>query len=197
MEFSPQFVISGDVKEAGLEAEAEVFDQCVAQVGLALRLLEELESAHLRAALCAGADLLRTTQLELPIARIAVGARDEERTDQRRHLGANRSFGGRRRNSRQRSLAQRGDSRRRFEIGLAAVAPRYYRAGYHIAEACAPGLPPDRVDEAVKDTVRRVQAQCRHTSEERAAREAERRLRGVDADIRSAAAVTDDAVAGL
>ena len=73
---SPQ---STGVEKPGLEPEAQVFGEYVAQVGLALRLPQELEGAHLGAALGPGADLDGAAELELAEARIAVAARHEER----------------------------------------------------------------------------------------------------------------------
>src|SRR5215471_19358413 len=75
------FVSLRHVKDPGLEAKAQIFEQGDAQVGIALRLLEEVEGAHFRTVVGAGANLGGAGGAELGISRIAINYRSEQRSE--------------------------------------------------------------------------------------------------------------------
>ena len=117
--------------------------------------------------ICAGA-----AQFELAVARVAVVARDEQRPDQRLDLGAERRLlaGGRVGGS---GLPQRGErASRSAQLGLAAIAPRHGRAGRHVAEAHATGLPAHGLRPAVEDAVGRADRVCAMDAAEECVRSA-------------------------
>src|SRR5205814_2212633 len=58
-------LVSGCVKNSGLEAEAQVIVEAGAEVRLALRLFQETESAHLRAIVRAAGNFRGDRELEL------------------------------------------------------------------------------------------------------------------------------------
>src|SRR5437879_12820686 len=84
--------LSSRVEDAGLEAEAQVLVQANPRVGLTLRFVELVESAHLGFVVGTGPDLRWAADAKLPVAGGAVPgggqARDEPRHDLRLDLRA-------------------------------------------------------------------------------------------------------------
>src|SRR5271155_577568 len=142
-EISPAMTISlGHVKDSGLSAEAHVLRYDGAQVGLTLRLLEEVEGAHFGAVIGAGANLDGAVGGELDVAGLAV---DDAGEGWRQALLC-----------RQRIDGGVGASKR--EIGLAAEAPRHARlVDGKNAIADASGLTALDEDCAGKDAVTGIQ----------------------------------------
>ena len=84
--------------QPGRQAQAQVFVERVAQVGLALGLAQLLVGAHLGATLGPGAYLHRAAQIQLTQSRVAIAACAEQRTHRGLDLGAQgRLFRARRR----------------------------------------------------------------------------------------------------
>src|SRR3954447_16915585 len=186
---------SGYVDEARFESDAEVFRKCIAQVGFALRLLQEFERPHFGAAIGAGADLRRAAQFELAETGIAIAAGNEQRPDQRVDFRGDRSELRGRRRVRRYGAAQGVAAVRDFQIGLAAITPRHAGSRRYIAKAHAAGLAAARFDGAGEDAVRRRQREAADAAEEAAAQQVERGLRRIDAEVGRARLVADDAVA--
>src|SRR5437016_12324303 len=74
----------GDVEDAGLQTEAQIFVEACAQMFLALRFVEIVESADRGFVVGAATDLARTERAQLTVARVIEARRDEARPNQRR-----------------------------------------------------------------------------------------------------------------
>src|SRR5438270_11778434 len=72
---------SGCEKDPGLQAEAQVLLQPGAEVGLALRLIQVVEGAHLRLVVAAAADLRGAVRAQLAVLRPAVPRRRQHGAD--------------------------------------------------------------------------------------------------------------------
>src|SRR5216683_4471368 len=144
------------VNQTGLESEREVLLQPHAQAGHALWLLQETESAHLRAVFRAGLNLLRTTYEELPVARETVVDIGKGRLEPAAHVIADGVAIGARE-----SCTAGGshplclfDLPQDLEVGLTAVASGRLGSLGHKAEADATSLPPFGQNDGSKDNLR-------------------------------------------
>src|SRR5690554_1478557 len=68
---------SGQMNEAGFEAEGQVLLQSLPEVGLAMGLHQVLKRTHFRAVFGTGPDLLRTAPGKLGVARLTEERRGE------------------------------------------------------------------------------------------------------------------------